>query len=325
MGEVSPLSVTASATDVVDALCQLKLELSYNTGSPEQIAITADMVYVGTLALGDNTVTINYGGKTATVTVTLVNNALTVSQIKALPASTETHELTGVVMSSTFIADIVPNATWSELLIREKGSNQVIGIRDAGVSGTSYLAGLEKGDEIIIKVVLKVTSTNVNESEVGKIAPFKVANSNVVVLSKGNDVKLDVTQATTLADFTEFTNWLKDADTRNANRYKLAKIPAGTGFVNYSASNRSMYLAYNQESAAATKVDGRYPYFIDMNYAPAHGSLDILQEFFGTSAINNSWTNKSILQRDAYVMYVGGQGIYYHHFIWLGSDYIAQA
>ena len=86
-----------------------------------------------------------------------------------------------------------------------------------------------------------------------------------------------------------------------------------------------MYIAYNQARAAATKVDGRYPYFIDMNYAPAHGSLDILQEFFGTSTINADWTNKSILQKDAYVMYVGGQGVYYHHFIWLGSDYIAQA
>ena len=299
------------------------LEVTCEDGSTALVDMTAEMLPTEETGwkLGTVEYTITYAGQTTTLTITYENRALTVSQIKGTAASEEAYELTGVVISSAFISGTTDAPANGELLIREKGTNNVIGIKNMGVIKENYLASLKVGDEIIVTVTMKVTTTTEGASEYGKIAPYKVADTTVLVVSTDNDALLDVEQATTLADRAALVAWLKNAEIRCGNMYKLVKIPAGTGFVNYKTT-KSLFIGYTSSSRDKAKIDGRDPYLNAINYGPTHGDLDILQEFFGTSAINNSWTNKSILKQDVYLMYVGGQGNYYHQFIWLGADYM---
>ena len=299
------------------------LEVTCEDGSTALVDMTAEMLPTEETGWKLDTVeyTITYAGQTTTLTITYENRALTVSQIKGTAASEEAYELTGVVISSAFISGTTDAPANGELLIREKGTNNVIGIKNMGVIKENYLASLKVGDEIIVTVTMKVTTTTEGASEYGKIAPYKVADTTVLVVSTDNDALLDVEQATTLADRAALVAWLKNAEIRCGNMYKLVKIPAGTGFVNYKTT-KSLFIGYTSSSRDKAKIDGRDPYLNAINYPATHAGLDIMQEFFGYTTPNSDWTNKNILQRDVYLMYVGGQGNYYHQFIWLGADYM---
>lgn len=305
-------SVGDGAQAVVDELTKLQLKVNKADGSHELVNITKDMITSGTWQAGSVDFTIEHSGKTTTVTVTVNQSTdLSVKQARNVTASDTVYKLTGVVVSSAWISGTASSPNNGEVFLKDVAGNEVIGVKDMGISYESPLAGLAVGDEITVSVTFKVTTTG-TASESGKVTAHKVADTTAKVNSTKNSAQIALSSAVTISSQAELEAFLKDAETRVGNMYKLVKLTAGAKFINY---NNGRYITFNDK---ATKIDDMQPYLHDFNRAMTLPStVTNYSELLDLKADNTS-------DATVYLMYVGGQGKYYHQFILLGSEYVVK-
>lgn len=307
--------------EVIQELQALKLLVTYADNTTELLAIEENMIsFDDANVLGNHEVLIEYLGKEINVSVTVENQeGISVTTIKTKPAGEIVYELQGVIISSAYISGTLTAPLNGEILLKDKETNQVIGLKNMGISNDNPLAGFAVGDEILVQVTIVVTSTAETHSENGKLAASKVADSEVYLLSSGNNAKIDLASATVIDTQEKFTEFLADDTARQGNVYKLVKICAGARFVSY---NNSMYISFiDGTKANDIKIDGLSPFLHIMNQEITLGSETYLNLLFGPDATAGTFAKPNILEKDVYLMYIGGQGAYYHQFILLGPDY----
>ena len=315
--------------EALSALTALKLNVTYADAPQRQVPVTAEMI---TFADGDSSnvkkATITYFGQTTTCDITLKlpedSEYTSVTSAKGLEAGETIYNLNGIVVSSAFISGTPASPAGGEIFIKDKANGNVIGLKDMGISYDNKLAGLKVGDEILVAVTMKVTSTSTTSSETGKIAAYKVEESAVVVLSSDNSAALDLSSAVEISEQADLEAFLKDAETRRGNMYKLVKLMPGTKLVRYNDTNNSAYIFLDDASGAAeTAIDGRRPYLSVMNEQMTLGDKTYSELILGDAeATFGTFTEPTVLDKEVYLMYIGGQGIYYHQFILLGADYV---
>lgn len=175
------------------------------------------------------------------------------------------------------------------------------------------------GDEIIVSVTIGVTSTNTSHSECGKLAATIVAGSKPTVLSKNNNAMIALDSAVTISSQEELVAFLENAEARSANAYKLVKFVAGTKFIGNSGS---LYITFTGTSLDTVEVDGIRHYLHSMNQSMTLGNATFAELLLGEDTLPSGFANPFTLEKDVYLLYVGGQGIYYHQFLLLGAEYI---
>ncbi|HIT77893.1 MAG TPA: bacterial Ig-like domain-containing protein [Candidatus Limihabitans stercoravium] len=311
---------------VFDQLTAMEIKVDYSSGESDYLPITENMLTTSQeWGLGERTITVTYLGKTCEVKVTVANLGTGIDEIKQKPAGEEVFDVYGVVISSAFISGTTASPARGELLLKDSTGNGVIGLKGLPISYTDKLAGLNVGDEILVQVKVVVTTTNDKTSECGKLALEKVADSEVIVLSKGNDTMLDTSDAVEISNQQQLNEFLASDEVRIENAYKLVKLSAGSKIVNYNATSISAYITFDGTNVTSSKVDGLAPYLSEMNEKmtldEGQSYLDLL--FGGQVGFNNSFTEPNVLPQDVYLMYIGGQGIYYHQFILLGEEYVS--
>ncbi len=309
---------------VATELEKMQIDVTYTDLSTESIDILNTMINCDkTYSLGLHNVEVSYLGATVIVPITLVNQALSVSDIKVKEAGSTVYELTGIVVSSAFISGTASEPLNGELLIKEKNSNAVIGIKNTGISKSNKLASLNVGDEIVVSVSMIVTCTSANYSEYNKVAPSLVSGSEILVVSSDNSINLDKSQAISITNQTELAALLTNDEDRLNNLYKLIKISSDAKLVNFNSTNNSLYITFSATALSGVKIDGLSPYLHVMNESMTLGESTYLDTIFGEDATNNtSFSTPNVLRGDLYLMYIGGQGAYYHQFILLGADYV---
>ncbi|MCM1042698.1 MAG: bacterial Ig-like domain-containing protein [Corallococcus sp.] len=307
----------------------LSLTVNYQNGSSETVEITEEMLSCEETAQSDKvTVTITYWGVTATsdFTVTLPQTMTSVTEIKTITEEGATeYNLNGIVVVSYFVSGTASNPSDGEILLKDKTNGNLIGVKNMGVSYSDKLAGLSVGDEIVVPVTMRVTNSTQACSEKFKVTAYKSDGCSVKVLSKGNDAALDKDSAITLSgqeDLEAFLAKNENNATRVGNMYKAVKFAAGTRFVNYKGS---LYITCSKTATklAEIKIDALTPFLSIMNQEMTLGDKTYGDLFVGEGqAISGDFTSPIILEKDVYMVYVGGQGTYYHHFVLLGAQYM---
>ncbi len=314
---------------VKEELCKLTLHVVFDSGENRDENVTANMILFDETnwAVGTHTVEIYLMGATAQLEITVVLPDVSVTQIKEYEAGANVYNLTGVVVSSAFISGTAASPANGEIILKDTRNANVIGLKGL-VTKEDTLGGLAVGDEIKVEVTLVVTTTVATHSECGKIAATVTDGSVPQVLSADNSVALDKSGAVSINSQEEFNEFLKDADTRKGNAYKLVKFGGNTKFVNYGTStpNESLYITFTGTDTTTIKIDGRQPFLSAMNQPITLGENTYLETMFVEgSVLNNSFTEPNRQKGDVYLMYIGGQGAYYHQFILLGADYVVSA
>ena len=305
---------------VIDSLCKLSITVTYENLEPEVIPVTEGMISMeGEWTEGQHIITVTYLGATEEVHITVVNSALSVAEIKQLPAGTEVYEMQGIVVSSAFISGTASSPVNGEVFVKDKTTADIIGVKGLGITFADPLAGLEVGDEIIVSVTIGVTSTNTSHSECGKLAATIVAGSKPTVLSKNNNAMIALDSAVTISSQEELVAFLENAEARSANAYKLVKFVAGTKFIGNSGS---LYITFTGTNLDTVEVDGIRPYLHSMNQSMTLGDATFAELLLGEDTLPSGFANPFTLEKDVYLLYVGGQGIYYHQFLLLGAEYI---
>ena len=307
---------------VVSELTKMKLTVTYPTQAAEEIAIQAGMIQLdGEWTEGEHTVTIRCLGQTTTVQITVESTSVTVSEIKQKAASDTIYELHGVVVSSAFISGTQEKPANGEILLKDKNSNDVIGLKGLNISYGNPLAGLNAGDEILVQVTIGVTTTEANFSECGKLAATIVSGTTPVVVSSGNNTSVAFDSAVVVDSQDALVAFLQSAEVRKNNAYKLVKL-RGAKFM---GNNGNLYITFTGTALSSIEVDGRRPYLHVMNESMTLGNKTYADVLIAEGAtLPNGIANPFTVDGDVYVMYVGGQGKYYHQFVLLGANYVVR-
>lgn len=294
----------------------VKLQINHVSGATKTaVPITAEMVSCEAWKVGEVEVVITYQELVCTVkvNVTAPEKNLTIAQARKMFATDEQYTITGVVVSAAFISGTAKAPQNGELLIKDKATSEVIGVKDLVTSYDNRLAGFEVGDEVTFTVNFQATTTSASHSEYGKIAPYVVTGTTPTVVSKGNNAMLDLVSAVELGSQEELTAFMKDAATRCGNLYKLVKFKRNEAtFVTYNANK---YLSFTGKNV---KIDGLSVFLHDFNREMTLPGVASYDAVLGTSAEVMS------IDADVYLLYIGGQGTYYHQFVLLGTDYIVK-
>lgn len=316
--------IRESFEDVKTEIGKLQLLVYYTEGDPETIDITDNMIsFNDEWTIGTHVLTISYLGEFTTVSIMVENQGISVTEIKNKLEGDEIYDLHGVVISSAFISGTVASPTNGEILIKDLVTSQVIGLKGVYINTANKLGGLDVGDEILVKVKVIITSTQSNHSEYGKLAVSKDGEDEIIVLSRNNNTMLDFDTATLIASQEQFDEFLQNATTRVQNAYKLIKLCAGAKIVAYSLDTASSYITFTGTNSSTCKIDGISPFLHEMNQSMTLGEDTYLKLLFGEDAVGNtSFTDGNVLDHDVYLMYIGGQGIYYHQFVLLGKEYV---
>ena len=312
--------------DAKAAFAELKATVTYASGN-EEIDVTEDMIsFEDTAEWNKKKVIVTFWSVKTESEITLsVPDTLTgVEAAKALPASDTVYALNGIVISSAFISGTNASPANGEILVKDKTTGAIIGLKDMGIDKENKLAGLSVGDEIVVPVTMNVTTTTENTSECGKVTAYKATDGNCVVLSKNNSAALNLDSAVTIANQEEFAAFLKDAATRCDNMYKVVKL-SGVRFI-YNSSGAGLNITFNADATKVgdIQVDGKTPLLHAMNESMTLGDKTYAEILAGegVNIAERGYDNPVVMTDDVYLVYIGGQGRFYHQFVLLGGEYV---
>jgi hypothetical protein len=310
--------------DVKIELAKLSLRITYSDDSEETVAITENMIsFDEEWTFGQHSAVIHYLSEQIEFAFVVENQGVSVTEIKTKPAGETVYDLHGIVLSSVFISGTAANPVNGEILIKDINTGEVIGLKGIYLSYTNKLGDLNIGDEILVKVKVIITTTTANVSENGKKAVEKYGDDEIIVLSQNNDTMLDLDTAVLVASQEQLVEFLKDAETRAQNAYRLIKLCAGAKIVNYALDTSSSYITFTGTNITTTQIDSICPFLHQMNETMTLNGDTYLNLLFGEGASpNTNFANGNVLNRDVYLMYVGGQGIYYHQLVLLDTEYV---
>lgn len=312
--------------DAKTAFTGLKATVTYADGN-EEIDVTEDMIgFEDTAEWNKKKVIVSFWSVKTESEITLsVPDTLTgVEAAKALTAGDTVYNLNGIVISSAFISGTKDSPDNGEILVKDKTTGAIIGLKDMGISKDNKLAGLSVGDEIVVPVTMKSTTTSNKTSEYGKVTAYKVADGNCVILSENNSVALNLDSAVTIASQEDFAAFLKDAATRCDNMYKVVKL-SGVRFI-YNSSGAGLNITFNADATEVgdIKVDGKTPLLHAMNESMTLGDKTYAEILAGegVNIEERGYDNPVVMTNDVYLVYIGGQGNFYHQFVLLGGEYV---
>ncbi|MBO5866565.1 MAG: hypothetical protein J6Q55_00730, partial [Clostridia bacterium] len=258
---------------------------------------------------------LTYQGFTTTLNVCYQNTALTISQLMEQSADGQTvYELTGVVVRP------VTSYASAELLIKEKDSNVVVGIWSNDTIGSTYNLKLDTkvlnyGDEIIIKVTYEKstdTAGGMKDKKIVKALDGKISLADLVVLSKGNDTSINLTDddVTEIYSQDQLVKFLSSSK----RYYSYVKI-ININFTYYTNSYNMFYGASVSTSSGA-KVDTSYAQISMYNTA---GLTTAFSEF--VSEKTYSYSEPATSTKDFYMLFIGGDSSA-HHFVVLQDNWV---
>ena len=293
--------------EVKTVLQAMQLTVQYPASS-DTVAITEDMISFDTAdTIGSHVVTITFRGATTTLDVTVENQALSIAQLKAV-TDDEFHDLQAVVVNpiSSFGA--------AELLLKDKNSNDLIGVYNTGIVGKYDALALDTtvlnvGDEIMVQVKKRTLSSEPFEGKVYanavSAAEFK---ASLVILSHDNVTAIDPTTvgATEISTQDGLVSFLNSAD----RFYKVVKLTGAKG-VNHNDGNYRIFFGNGIADDASQKVNGSSPYLAKANAAVFQ--INPLTNYFN-NADSASYAEPATANADIYALYVGGNK-YYHIFV----------
>jgi len=313
------------------------LRVNYSDGTHEVVDITTSMLPAEDTAWAIGTVnyTITYFGQTTTLAITYQKTALTISQLLAntpaeLNTSTTTYEVTGVVVGP------VSSYYGTEILIKEKNSNVVVGIMDkeGGVGGKYNALSLDTatinvGDEIALFVTFETWTDTTAEKCVGgadsrylvKAKGFDFKNSaDLVIISKGNSTTINLTDSdvTVIDSQAALSNFL----TSPTRTYKYVKI-VGANYARSSSSSANFNLFFGATTADGAKVNGAPGRISTVN-----ADYYLTKAFASTNYMSNvkstSYSSPASFTCNFYALCIGGNYAA-HHFTILQDNWMLTA
>lgn len=270
---------------------------------------------------------LTYFGQQVDLPIIYQNTALTISQLLQNTADETTeYELTGVVVRA------VTDYNSAELLIKEKNSNVVVGIKgDEATLGAKNAPKLDTsvikaGDEIALKVILSQSTSTYGGSK-DKVYVKALNNSlkscDLVKLSTGNSTAINLTDndVTIIDSQEDFVTFLSSTD----RFYKYVKI-VNVNFVNSDRKNLNMFYKASVNSSEDARIDSVFPRIALVN--TIKGDSDKFTNYasnttdYGSDAAKEAaYSNPATAKYDFYMLLVGGNSAA-HHFTILQDSWI---
>ena len=313
-----------------------KLRVTYSNDEYEIVDMDATMLPATDTnwAIGTVNYTLTYFGQQVDLPITYQNTALTITQVlqntpdvvytyktdgAQYVTPTNVYEVTGVVVR------VITDYESPELLIREKGTNNVIGIKGDEATVGKYNAPalntnvVNIGDEIALYVTLeKCAEDSKSIGQRGKVylraKESDFTKSSIVVLSKGNSTDLPLTDAgVTIIDSQEdlvaFIN--------NPNRfYSYVKL-VGINFVRSDGKNQNMMYKDSVSTEEGARINGIFARISQHNFS------GLTKNTFDKhlSTVNGTYSSPATAKTDFYMLFVGGNSAA-HHFIPLQDSWL---
>lgn len=296
-----------------------KLRLTYSDGSSYETELTADMLTAASGGMGEMNYTVSYDGKSTNLALSY--EYVSVSEFKTKQASSKPYELRGVIIGAGTLVAGEPTSANGEIFLKDTVTSDVVGLKGLDITTSDPYRGMAVGDEILVQVTRSTSGSGSGTSEANKLLAAVIGTGNIETLSRGNSVVLDKEGAVSISTQAELQAFLADADVRGENAYKLVKFAPGLHFARYSETSDNNYIFYEGNTFAAIKVDGIYPFIV--SYSQMIGLGDLLKNVLFNGETASVGNGGVICDKELYMLYYGGRGVYYHQFTILNAqDYI---
>ncbi len=312
--------------DTVDTLDLTggKLEVIYSDYSTKTIDMTADLLSEESeeWKIGTVNYVLEYAGESVKLPIVYENTAMSVTELKKCEVGS-TYEFTGIVVGA------ISTHKYAELLIKDKNSDEYIGIINTGVVGSIYAPSLDTsvvniGDEIIVSATYyRESTTSSIKGSRGRYGANATNNdtfvSGLMIVSHNNEVEFDLTSATEISTQTELEAFLDDT----SNFYKLVKFK-GMKAIQYKNSSSKLgyriFFGTGVTAQSQQNINGISPFIF-------HPTVDLylpngIKSYFSNSS-STSYSSPATTEYDVYAMFVGGNS-YYYDFVIFGEEFMVK-
>ncbi len=254
-----------------------------------------------------NSVTISFGGLTATVDVSVLEQMITTNVSEAVQLDVGREIMAeGIVVGASNEGD--GNVSQKEMLIKDVSSDHLIAVRDIPSSYGKYPDyGYKKGDRIAFKATVK-TDAHYTEK---KYLSFSSENGtkDTTIISSGNEITYKFDNVVT---FDTWTNMKKFYRT-TYSPYTYFKITGGVYLNCYANASDgvTVYRAHKNESAtqaADMKVSAKTYLSLRDNIMTYNLGEDWTKLFFDEADSNVPGV---FVDKEFYAVYIGGNNSYF--------------
>jgi len=319
--------------EVLAQLVEMSLTVHFKDGTTNVISINEGMVTLEDgWKLGDNTVRISFLDKHFDLTVEVQSTAISVSEFLTKEAD-EAYDVHGIIVGPASSAGLI------ELLLMDITTGEIVGISNSGVAGSSSAPALDadyvsEGDEVIVRMEVKVQTTGVNVGKKRGNAVGNVTNNfreNILVVSTGNELNIGIedllalgVEITTISTQDDLVNFIQNPD----RFYSIVKLEAPIRVARYNAYLRFFFdETITALSGQRVEVDGQSasPVFhmptCDHYY---QNGIESLFEITHEDGESISFAAPGISKHSVYAIFMGGNN-YYHVFNILDPSWIVNA
>lgn len=270
----------------------------------------------------------------AEATIQMESEPISVAELMTKEAGDTVYYVNGYVAA---IASTMRSASSVDFFLKDKNSDTLISVLGAasGASADAYgytadLRGYEMGDELILPVTVSVAGSSWGvEAGLKKYSNYVGGDVfKTAVISKGNDVTLDKTNAPEINTQEQLVQYLME--NRGDKFYKVVRFRADFNFVMYGLAGGRHYRFYFDDAISANAgqyVDGASPVFMDCNqyYTTGKKMSELLAPYGITDfTVADDYANPQGALLDIYALYAGGNK-YYHEFVILDADDVKEA
>ena len=248
-----------------------------------------------------DSVTIGFGGLTATVNVSVaaVLKTISVSEASVLDVGSKV-KVEGYVVGVACEGDSADK----EMLIKDTSEDTIIAVRNIPTSYGTYdnNYGYTKGDKIVFVATVSADSQYTNK----KYLSFSSADNETktsTIVSSGNEVTYKLDKVATIDSWTDMQKIYKSTYTP----YTYLKITGGSYFYKHSSSVFRLHKNGSATEAADIKFKGNQYYSIRNDAMTLNLGSDWTNLFFdeAKTGFPGTYTDK-----DFYALYIGGNNTY---------------
>ncbi len=285
--------------DVIDVTGG-KLTVYYTNGTFEIIDLSIDMLSeTADFQIGKVSYPVTYGGKSTELVLTIINDAISVSEFKTKTSGTYDVEAIIVGPASSHAA--------IELIIKDVNTSDMIGLYNTDVAGSSAAPKLDEaivkvGDRVIIEITVKtISSTSHTNGKIYGNAP--TLKTSMIKLSSDNEITWDFenTPVVTISTRAELEAFLASEE----RFYSMVKLVTPKAVVYKTTGYR---IFFGDESKLSEQKVGDVSPFIHL--PTANANVGDFASYFENNA-STSYSNPATTEYSMYALYVGGNGYYY--------------
>lgn len=317
--------------EVLAQLVEMDLTVHFKDGTTNVISINEGMVTLEDgWKLGDNTVRISFLDKHFDLTVEVQSTAISVSEFLTKEAD-EAYDVHGIIVGPASSAGFI------ELLLMDITTGEIVGISNSGVAGGTSAPALDadyvsEGDEVIVRMEVKVQTTGVN---VGKKRGNAVGNAtnnfreNILVVSTGNELNIGIedllalgVEITTISTQDDLVNFIQNPD----RFYSIVKLEAPIRGVPYGTNYMRFFFDENISNLAGQKISADGQSASPAIHLPTsnYNTNQDIGSLFVATAEETKYTTPAISTHTMYAIFMGGNN-YYHVFNILDPSWIVNA